>query len=335
MGTKIDFSLHINHLKETGNKTINYMNNMGLNKYVSSTAMKSTLFKSLLQSRIQFGGRSFKPNKSQMNELIKIENNYYKSNGKLFRTSNNVASRMIYGNNSIINDWEINLLKEYYHIVTDLREANSNCWKMFSTYYKMYYKKVYENVLKDEENVTYISKGFLYDVLMTLNKYEMNEFYDINRLPNTYKEWSDMTEKIIKKHNWNLDMKQLKESNNIFLYTLIKMNKIDTYGNKITKLIDKQLKMKSDKIRALTLKILVNKIPLHFKKFKLERCPLCKKKWKYPMYHIFTNCNHLINSNLCITDKRIICLEIITNKIEYIIENNLEEVVKLTTPQMI
>ncbi len=105
----------------------------------------------------------------------------------------------------------------------------------------------------------------------------------------------------------------------------------DGYGSKLPKIIDKSLKGKKDIIKSLSLRILVNNIPLNWKKFEMERCPLCFKKWTKPLLHILTTCSYLNNTDLCKTDKNILSLEIIINHVERIIKENLNEMIKLTT----
>ncbi len=50
-----------------------------------------------------------------------------------------------------------------------------------------------------------------------------------------------------------------------------------------------------------------------------------------PILHIFTDCNHLNDTNLCSTDKKIINLENITNIIYDIVSNNYDEILHITT----
>ncbi len=329
LGTKIDFQPHIDHLQKSTTGTIMYLNNLGFNKYISRICMKATIFKSLVQSKLQFGSRSFKPNKTQTKQLIKIENSYYKSNLKLYKSTNNVISRIIYGNESIIATWDINILKEWYHLATDLRKVKSNCWNVFLPYYKLRYKEIYKYVKEDENKKTFQSKGWLYDICSTLNKYNLMKYYDINQLPTTKNEWNKIIENDIKNYHWNNDKKIIKESNNLFIESLIEKYKINGYGNKLPKIIDENIVNRNDKIKTLLLRILSNNLPINWKKFQLQACPLCFKKWTNPLLHIFTNCSYLNESDLCATDKRILSLEIIINKTQQIIEENLEEITNL------
>ncbi len=63
----------------------------------------------------------------------------------------------------------------------------------------------------------------------------------------------------------------------------------------------------------------------------MEECPLCYKKWNNAILHIFTECNHLNESNLCETDKKIIKLESIINIVYEIVDKNYTEILKITT----
>ncbi len=118
------------------------------------------------------------------------------------------------------------------------------------------------------------------------------------------------------------------------LKQIIENNNITTYSNKLPKLIDENFKKNrnnNELIKTLSLRIICNCIPLNWKQYKLNNCPLCYKKWTNPIMHIFTNCNHLNESNLCKTDKRIIKLESIINIVYEIVNKNYEEILKITT----
>ncbi len=324
-GKDLDFNPHINKMEITCNNTMLYLNNLGFNKYINKISMKSMIFKSLIESKMCFGSRSFHPNNTQSKKLTKIENNYYKQSAKLYRTTSNIIARLIYSNRPIIGTWDINLLKQYYHITVEMKQKRNHL-----TYYKLYYKQIHNDVLKQSKNNSFISKGLIYDIYFVLNKYGLNKYFDINILPKNKNEWEKLIINTIENYYFEKDMKYIEESNNMFMKSLLKLNNINGYDNKLSKIIDNYLNDKSDKIRSISLRVLSWNVPTLWKKYKLENCPLCYKKWTTPLLHIFSTCANLKDTNLNIIDRRILNLETISSIIYDMVEKNYDEIVKLS-----
>ncbi len=118
------------------------------------------------------------------------------------------------------------MLKQWQHIVIDLRKSDSKCYKLLSTYYKLKYKEIHKEVIIDSLKNTYLSKGYIYDVYYTLNMYNLNTYFDINQIPKEKKEWNKIIEKKIKDYHWKKDLENINKSKNLFIKTIIEMNGI-------------------------------------------------------------------------------------------------------------
>ncbi len=188
-------------------------------------------------------------------------------------------------------------------------------------------------VLEDEHKTRFETKGFIYEIYYVLNKYKLNKYYDINIVPKNKNEWNKILNTTIDSFHFERDIKEIKSSKNVILKQIIEQYNITKYSSKIPKIIDNILgkENKNEKIKIISLKIISNSIPLNWKKYELEICPLCFKKWDNPILHIFTDCTHLNDTNLCSTDKKIIKLENITNIIYEIVKNNYDEILHITT----
>ena len=292
--TKIDFNEHINYLCDNTERAINNLKIRGFNVYVDNIQMKREIFQSMIASKLLYGSRIFTLNKTMQKKIIKIESKYYKASIGAYISSDNVVIRIIFGLPSLIAIWDINILKEYWHIIIECQQQNNLLWMIFDTLYKRYCVETY-NQVKNYKNNAYISKGYLFDVCWILNKYKLIKYWNILNLPKKKEEWDDIIQDSVYKYHYKKDLDYIKNKKYQIITPLLGLDKYNKYSVKFTEYIDSKLKYKNKKNKML-LSIIMNNMKVNWKNKNgliSKECFICDIKWDNPLKHLMNECEVL------------------------------------------
>ena len=243
-------------------------------------------------------------------------------------TTSNIKSRVMYGIPPINAIWEVNLLKQLWHIVIQCKNQRNLLWDFFIHNYKRNYIQTFIKVQK----IKNISKsyGLLYDFCYVLNKFNLIKYWNIQNIPWKKSEWDTIIENRIYESYYQKDLEYLEQKDEKFIH-LLRLRKYKKYNNEIPKFIDEQFDKENIKFNNLLLKILTESVSINWKEGKnlrIKNRPLCTKEWKEPLKHILTECetikekfkDHRISEE----EKKMMSMEYIKKTLHIILENNFE-----------
>ena len=134
--------------------------------------MRSIIYKGIIMSKISFGSRSFILNKTQIKKIETIINKYFKMSIGIYKTSDNVLSRILFVVPPIQAMWEKNLLKQLWHLVVQRRNQDNLLWKLFS----MRFINIYNKIINKYNKYKKKNGDLLLEIYTILRKFKFNKY---------------------------------------------------------------------------------------------------------------------------------------------------------------
>ena len=184
------------------------------------------------------------------------------------------------------------------------------------------------NSVKKYKNQSYISKGYLFDICYTLNKFDLIKYWDYSLINHEKEEWEKIIKKKIFRHYYKRDIQQLRSNKSQFIVQILKLYNYDKYSKEIPLEIDKYL-TRNNKSNKMLLRFITNNVKCNWKykeMLLIKECPLCKQDWEHPLKHLLFKCNKIQDKYKKMKqNKNILTFEYVTNIIQIIIENKYDE----------